>query len=263
MIGRLDYEERKEARIERLEEKATKAKEKSMKQYQNMRRISENIPFGQPILIGHHSEKHARRDAERMDNYMRKSHEEQEKSKYYKQKAESAKSNMSISSDNPKAIELLEQKITELKAEQSDLKEQNKYYKKHKTMSGYPGMSEEQAKEIDERIERAYSFNKKPAPSYVLTNLNARIKNTELRLEKLKIVDCMEDETLEWEGFKIRSNSETNRIEIYFNEKPDEEVREKLKRNGFRWARSIGAWQRLRTPQALRIAKQLLTEDLC
>ena len=76
MVGRSDYEDRKEARIERLEEKAAKAEEKSMKQYQNMRRISENIPFGQPILVGHHSEKHARKDVERINNHMRKCCEE-------------------------------------------------------------------------------------------------------------------------------------------------------------------------------------------
>ena len=37
-----------------------------------MAAIADNIPFGQPILIGHHSEKRARRDKEKIDNGMRK-----------------------------------------------------------------------------------------------------------------------------------------------------------------------------------------------
>lgn len=35
-----------------------------------METITENTPFGQPILIGHHSEKRARRDAQRIQDGM-------------------------------------------------------------------------------------------------------------------------------------------------------------------------------------------------
>ena len=34
------------------------------------------------------------------------------------------------------------------------------------------------------------------------------------------------------------------RIQLFFEGKPYPEVREILKRNGFRWAPSVGAWQR-------------------
>lgn len=35
-----------------------------------------------------------------------------------------------------------------------------------------------------------------------------------------------------------------NRLRLYFDEKPSEEQRSKLKCNGFKWAPSVGAWQR-------------------
>lgn len=52
--------------------------------------ISENIPFGQPILVGHHSERRARKDAERIENGMRRAVRMWETSKYWTQRAQGA-----------------------------------------------------------------------------------------------------------------------------------------------------------------------------
>src|SRR5690606_3126416 len=52
--------------------------------------ILEHIPFGQPILIGHHSEKRARKDVERIDHGMRKSVKMWDTSKYWAARAEAA-----------------------------------------------------------------------------------------------------------------------------------------------------------------------------
>jgi hypothetical protein len=49
--------------------------------------IAENIPFGQPILVGHHSERRARRDAERIDSGMRSAVQNWESSKYWEERA--------------------------------------------------------------------------------------------------------------------------------------------------------------------------------
>jgi hypothetical protein len=52
--------------------------------------IADNIPLGQPILVGHHSEKHARRDAEKIENGMRKAVKMWEQSQYWKDRAAGA-----------------------------------------------------------------------------------------------------------------------------------------------------------------------------
>jgi len=52
--------------------------------------IVEHIPFGQPILVGHHSENRARKDAERIGDGMRKSIKMWDTSKYWMQRAEAA-----------------------------------------------------------------------------------------------------------------------------------------------------------------------------
>jgi phospholipid N-methyltransferase len=52
--------------------------------------IADNIPLGQPILVGHHSERHARRDAEKIENGMRRAVNMWKTSEYWKQRAAGA-----------------------------------------------------------------------------------------------------------------------------------------------------------------------------
>src|SRR5207248_8303164 len=52
--------------------------------------IAEGIPLGQPILVGHHSERHARRDAERIESGMRRAVRLWETSRYWTDRAAGA-----------------------------------------------------------------------------------------------------------------------------------------------------------------------------
>jgi protein-L-isoaspartate O-methyltransferase len=52
--------------------------------------IADGIPFGQPILVGHHSERHARRDAERIEAGMRKAVRMWETAQYWRSRAAGA-----------------------------------------------------------------------------------------------------------------------------------------------------------------------------
>ena len=60
----------------------------------------------------------------------------------------------------------------------------------------------------------------------------------------------------EFYGGKIVDNIPENRLQIFFDDKPEAEVRTRLKRNGFRWAPSNGAWQSYRNHHTLNWAKQ-------
>jgi len=79
-------EERAE-RFENYSESRAKDAEQARKQVDA---IVEHIPFGQPILVGHHSERHARKDAARIDTGMRKSIKMWDTSKYWAARAEAA-----------------------------------------------------------------------------------------------------------------------------------------------------------------------------
>ncbi len=52
--------------------------------------IADNIPLGQPILVGHHSEKRARRDAEKIENGMRRQLRMWETASYWERRARGA-----------------------------------------------------------------------------------------------------------------------------------------------------------------------------
>ena len=82
---------------ERAEERAgrfegySSSREKDAESAKNgVKAIADNIPFGQPILIGHHSEKRARRDAQKIENGMRKAVKMWETSEYWKDRAAGA-----------------------------------------------------------------------------------------------------------------------------------------------------------------------------
>lgn len=64
--------ERAEAKAERLEALSAKRRREANAFSQAAHRLCERFAGGQPILVGHHSERRARKDHERADNAMRK-----------------------------------------------------------------------------------------------------------------------------------------------------------------------------------------------
>ena len=64
--------------------------EDAQRAHDAVHRIADNIPFGQPILVGHHSERHARKDAERIENGMRKTVQMWQTARYWEQRAAGA-----------------------------------------------------------------------------------------------------------------------------------------------------------------------------
>ncbi len=255
-IGREDYAERKEARIDRLESRAAKAQAESAAAYNSARSIIEHIPPGQPILVGHHGEKHHRRDLDKIDRNMRKSVEADEKASYYASRAEAAASNTAISSDDPEAVEKLQSRLEGLQAKQTMMKAVNAYYRKHKTLDGCPELTPDTRQGIEKSWSMGWHVGI-PFPRYTLSNNNAEINRTKKRLEALRIIDEMEHVEIEFDSGVIVTNEKINRIQIIFDSKPDEDVRRELKSWGFRWSPRERAWQAQRTPTYLHRAKRI------
>ena len=82
--------ERAEERADRFEDYSDKRKGEANQAHDTVQTICDGIPLGQPILVGHHSEKHARKDAERIQNGMRKAVNLWEQSKYWAARAKGA-----------------------------------------------------------------------------------------------------------------------------------------------------------------------------
>jgi hypothetical protein len=88
------------------------------------------------------------------------------------------------------------------------------------------------------------SYDRVPYPSWALSNNNAEIRRVKERIKSLSRQKEIGYVGWEFAGGKVEANTQDNRLQIFFEEKPDAEVREELKGNGFRWSPKAGAWQR-------------------
>jgi protein-L-isoaspartate O-methyltransferase len=82
--------DRAEARADRFDEYSSNNAQRAELAHKAVSAICDNIPLGQPILIGHHSERHARKDAERITNGMRKAVKMWDTAEYWKSRAAGA-----------------------------------------------------------------------------------------------------------------------------------------------------------------------------
>ncbi len=162
-----------------------------------------------------------------------------------------------ISASDPQALEKLTEKMNTCKEMQSYMKAVNAYFRKHGTCKGYPDMSEVKAIELDLRVEKAYSWEKKPYPSWALSNNNAEIKRLENRIAEITRNQEIGFNGWEFENGYAETNTDMNRLQLFFDERPDEKQRASLKSNGFRWAPSQGAWQRQLNDNAIYAAGRL------
>ncbi|MFJ8385557.1 DUF3560 domain-containing protein [Streptomyces sp. NPDC094438] len=85
-----DRVERAEDRADRFGQYADNATTRSEAAWKRSHEISERFHMGQPILVGHHSERRARRDHERMDSAMRTSIGERDKAGYWADREKAA-----------------------------------------------------------------------------------------------------------------------------------------------------------------------------
>lgn len=96
---------------------------------------------------------------------------------------------------------------------------------------------------------------------YSLSNSNANIRRMRERVEEMQKKEDTPTTEREFDGGMLIDNCDADRIQIDFDEKPDDTMRAKLKGSGWRWAPSVMMWQRKRTNAAIRSAKEILEVD--
>lgn len=247
-----DYEQRRQDRIDRLHEKADKARAESSALFRQSTDMASAIPMGQPVH-GAADRRYRDKIGRKMDQSIAAS----EKAAYYERRAQAAENNTAISSDDPEAIAKLTEKLKGLQEKQEYMKAVNAYYRKHGTCHGMEGMSDERAERIDQAIKDGPSWSRVPFSSISLSYNNREIHRTQNRIKTL--TDAKEIGYSGWtfEGGRVEANMEKNRLQIFFDEIPGEDVRKELKGWGFRWARSEGAWQRQLTDNAIYAASRI------
>ena len=155
-----------------------------------------------------------------------------------------------ISADDPQAVQKLEKKLESLEKSQETMKAVNAYYRKHKTLDGCPHLLPEQLEKLKADMASSWHLGDKPFATWALSNNSAEIRRVKDRIKSLSQQKEIGFVGWEFDGGKVEANTEANRLQIFFEDKPDEATREALKNNGFRWSPKAGAWQRQLTSNA-------------
>ena len=125
------------------------------------------------------------------------------------------------------------------------MKAVNAYFRKNKTLEGCPSLTPEQITKLQQEMSQSWHLDKsRPYPAYMLSNNNAEIRRIRGRIEQVRQHEDTNFAGWEFDGGRVEANKADNRLQVFFDGKPDEAARDELKANGFRWAPSVGAWQR-------------------
>ena len=165
-----------------------------------------------------------------------------------------------IKSGDENAIELLEAKLEQLQEEQDIMKNVNVYYRKNGTLDGCPDLTDVQIEKLKEDMKQGWHMGNKPFESFHLSNNSAAIRSTQKRLESLKKSKEAGNQEIENKFFKVVMNTDIMRLQLFFDGKPDDDVRGILKKNAFKWSPKNGCWQRQLTSNATYAVKIIVKE---
>lgn len=191
----------------------------------------------------------------------------------YLKKIKSILTNASIKSNDDAATAKLQDKYDKLKAELENGKAMNAYFRKNKTLVGFPGISEQSAKAFDRANASGDYFSRQPFMSYRLQNGNAELHRIQARIDTLNKAKAQAEAAKEnpqaaaeataakypkVDGVEVQENAEEMRVQLRFPGKPDEQTRSLLKSHGFRWSPTQGAWQRQLNGNGTYAARQVM-----
>lgn len=272
----MSYAEKKAARIERLRARAEKKRE-----FANNNDLSlfgeekSGIPLGQPILVGHHSEKRHRKHLERIENRVRKGYEAADEAERLEERAAAAENRTAIDSDNPEALRLIDEKIAKLEKKIEHAKRINSLLRKHPNIdqaieffkkvidSGAACKTErEEVTFIYEYLSSRRNFyHSDNTRLWYLgtTNANAEIRRLKKRRAELAIVQ----DSSKFEPFEIHIGDggppelirtiyvelKDGQVQVEFPFKPNEETRKALKTSplALKWSSYSKRWVRKHT----------------
>lgn len=239
-----NYQEKREAKKERYEELAEKNHKLASEQSDQAKKMADVIPFGQPILVGHHSEGRDRRYRAKIEKKWEKSVETSNKAEHYDDKVKSMDLNRAISRDDPEAVQKLKAKIVLEKEKGLKAKADRKVMRENK-------------KELEAKNSRGYWSLYYLLESH-MTGASVEVKRCEGRIAEIQALEKIPDidETIN----NIRLFTEDARIRIDFGFKPDEDTRTQLKRHSFKWSPYNQVWQNYIKQHNIDFARKLLQE---
>ncbi len=246
------YEIKQAARRERLMARAQRLR---VAAEQLARRASDQaamIPFGQPILIGHHSEKRDRNFRKRISRAFDKAAELERMAQATAARADGV-GRAGVSSDDPDAVAKLQEELAGLVQKQERMKAANHALRRGDDAALQAlGYSDAQIAEL----KLADFCGRTGYPDYALKNNNANIRRVQQRIAELS--QPRESSAREVNGVRLIEDAEENRLCLVFPGKPEDAVRRLLRTQGFMWSPSRTAWVRKLNNGARYAAQRVL-----
>ncbi len=243
------------SRAERYAERAEKAREEANRLYSEGSRMASIIPMGQPILVGHYSEKRDRAYRGRIDDKFRKASETERKADDLEYKARAAANNTAIYAGDPDAMQAIDAKIAKMKSDREMMKKCNALIRKG-DRAGLLEIVKTPAK-VEELFTPDFC-GRIGFPDFELRNLGANIRRLEKRRAELVTLKATGKTERMVGEVRVVEDPDIARIQLFYPGKPDQATRDNLKRWGFRWAPSEGAWQRNLNNAGRYAAKRVL-----
>ena len=162
--------------------------------------------------------------------------------------------NYVIQSTDPKAADMLKENLSHVKSNNEYMQKVNDHYKEHGTVVGCPGVDDETAAKLNDRVKDGQET---PYPGSFFKQNYETMRRLQSNIDRVE----QKPETLfkgwQFEGGKAVANLANNRLQLLFNEKPNEQQRNMLKQNGFKWAPTAEAWQRPLDPKTFAAADKI------
>jgi len=243
MLTQEEYNARRTARYERLKAAAERAEREGQTARNQAHDMASVIPFGQPVHIGHHSERADRNYRSKIENKYRKGFELAKQAEELRNRAEATENNYAIYTDDPSATDQLRAKLNALEAERDEMKRINKELRQ-----GIPfeDVNMTGAHRTDlltlNRTQPYYKPLEKGFPPYTLTNIGATIRNAKARLEQVEKKQSIPDKDETIGNVKIEWRASENRIRILYPARVDRETFAKLRQYGYRAMKEDGVF---------------------
>jgi hypothetical protein len=257
-----DYAAKKAARIARLRDRAAKKSAEADVARSRAQTIADRIPFGQPILVGHHSERRHRRDIGKIQGGFKKAMELGDEATRLERRAERAESGRAIASDDPDAIPKLKAKLGELERDRKRMVAANKITRAKSGAERTAALvalgfdATQSAQLIVPDFMGRIGF-----PDYKFKNTASEVKRIKQRIANLEEAAKAPKRAPELIG-DVRLEEADHRVRIVFPSKPSEATRAALKSAGFHWSPQNGAWQRLVSHAAWTHARRIVIEAI-
>ena len=166
--------------------------------------------------------------------------------------------NNAISASDPQAVEKLTEKLQSCVNLQEVMKGVNAHWRKTGTCQGAPSITDAQAAKIDAKITKAtVSWDRVPFSDYELKNNNAEVKRLKSRIAEITRNQEVGFSGWEFEGGRAEVNTDLNRLQVFFDERPDSDKHNALRHAGFVYSHTNGAYQRQLHDSAIYAAGRL------